>query len=491
MSSADAATVPLGDSFCRARRVFLAVLGAISVVAAVSYWRSFPLVCGEAGVAPIAEVVQGWQAVGWGFFDAPTLLWFVPSDAGVVGLCGLAILAGIALIVGIAPRAAAWLGWGAHLSLFWGMQGQAFMYGWDVLLLESLFLAGFFAPSGLRPRERWGRSAHPAAHWLFRWLLFRLLAQGVWTRLFEQRDLWLGEHKALEFGLFAQPMPTPMAMAFLEDGGAALGALTVGWLVADAVLAVGVLGPRWARRVAAPAIAVVFAGRWLLFHEGWTAPLAMALALLLLDDRILRRREEVAAPRPGPLSGVAWLAAGAFALMTLVQWWAMADPVPASGAGGKGEVLHFVRQFATCNSYPHRVGTAQRGWVLQAQADADSGWHPYESRLLLGRVDKAPAWMPLHVPRLEFALAMSPRPNALQERQPWHYAWLRKVFEGDPAILDGFASRPEVDPWRLRIVNYAYYPAPAGSDDIWQRGPDPEHAFMGPFLRQDVGAGPQ
>jgi len=477
-------------TYCRARRLFLAVLGALTAAAFVSFWRSFPSIVGSRGVLPIEETVAGWRAAGEPFLQHPTLLWLVPADFALHGLCALGVLCGLGLVAGLAPRWLAFVAWGSYLSLFHA--GEEFMGSWDVLLLECLFLAGFFAPGGWRPGERWGRSGQPAAHWLLRWLLFRVLAQGVWSRLATQYALWVEDPRAVEFALFAEPLPTPAGL-WLHGaaGGDVLQWLTIGWLVLDVVLAVAVLGPRWARRLAVVPLVLHFSAQWLLFHHGWTAPLCIALSLLLLDDGILRRKE-LASPAPGGAwRMLGWAGAAAFAFVSFLQWTVMSEPAPATRTG-VWKVLHHTRRFATCNSYPHlgTVATAQRVWIFEGRESEASGWHPYEWQHLPGRTDRGPSWMPLHVPRLEYAMAFAPTPNAPQQLNgTWHYTLLRRLFEREPAVLSAFSELPfDTAPALLRIAHYAYYPAAPDSSDVWRRGLDPDFGLSGEIAPADVGA---
>ena len=93
------------------------------------------------------------HAPGLGFFQVPTLLWLSSSDAMLHLLCAIAFFSGAALVAGFAPRVACLTLWASWLSLV--QIGHPFLaFQWDVLLIESAFLAAFLAPSGLRPAIR-------------------------------------------------------------------------------------------------------------------------------------------------------------------------------------------------------------------------------------------------------------------------------------------------------------------------------------------------
>ena len=136
----------------------------------------------------------------------PTLCWFSASD----GFLKLQCAAGTALAVLAhhrhCPRpvpvpAVADLPFaGTVCREFLGFQ-------WDILLLETGFLAIFLAPLQLWPRL--SRAAPPSrlVLWLLRWLLFKLMFESGCVKLLSGDPAWRNL-TALTFHYETQPLPT-------------------------------------------------------------------------------------------------------------------------------------------------------------------------------------------------------------------------------------------------------------------------------------------
>src|SRR4051812_39741074 len=98
-----------------ARWLYLRSLGAVALVAVVSFWAQLPGLIGSLGISPAASLMDQLHASpDLGFFDVPTLAWISASDAFLNLLAGLCTLLAMLLIAGIAPRfvlALLWLCW--------------------------------------------------------------------------------------------------------------------------------------------------------------------------------------------------------------------------------------------------------------------------------------------------------------------------------------------------------------------------------------------
>ena len=102
---------------------------------------------GEKGILPIAEFLPAARAhLGSNApFVLPTLCWFNASDAFLHFLCGAGAVLSVLLIAGFVPVISLVLLFVFYLSLT--IAGQTFLsFQWDILLLETGFLAIFFAP---------------------------------------------------------------------------------------------------------------------------------------------------------------------------------------------------------------------------------------------------------------------------------------------------------------------------------------------------------
>jgi len=234
----------------------------------------------------------------------PTLAWFDSSDTALKMLCGMGVVSSLLLMFGCLPLPILVLLWVIYLSLF--HVGQVFLsFQWDILLLESGFLAIFLAPL---VRSRCFTDRHPPrlALWLCWWLLFRLMFEsGVvklsWNNVGNPpiENAW-ETLTALRFHYWTQPLPLSTAWYTqqLPDWFHQFGVLLV--FVIELFLPFLIFGPAWLRRIACGGIILLMiviaaTGNYTFFNL-----LTIFLALLLLDDGCwparFRRRANVSLP---------------------------------------------------------------------------------------------------------------------------------------------------------------------------------------------------
>src|SRR6266481_5303236 len=134
-------------TYFKSRDLFVRSLGAIYLIAFVSLWLQVDGLIGEQGILPIGQHLQlAREQLGPdAFFLFPTLCWFSSSDAFLHFLCGAGAIISVLLMAGLGPVLCLSLLFVLYLSLT--IAGQTFLsFQWDILLLETGFLAIFFAP---------------------------------------------------------------------------------------------------------------------------------------------------------------------------------------------------------------------------------------------------------------------------------------------------------------------------------------------------------
>ncbi len=134
---------------------------------------------------------------GVGVLEVPTIFWWAHSDFALLSIpwggVALSLVAIIARPHSRWQRAIFAILFVYYLSIVSG--GQIFMtYQWDLLLLETGFLAIFLLPA--RPRV-----------WLFQWLLFRLMFESGLVKLTSHDPNWRNL-TAMSFHYWTQPLPT-------------------------------------------------------------------------------------------------------------------------------------------------------------------------------------------------------------------------------------------------------------------------------------------
>jgi len=158
------------------RCFFLRGLGLIYFTAFVSLWVQLDGLIGSRGILPAADFLSAVQTQlgGQSYYLLPTLFWLNASDAFLHLICGGGAVLSLLLVAGIATGPILLLLWAFYLSLT--VAGQEFLaFQWDNLLLETGFLAIFFAPWQFWPKLSHESPPAPVWLWLLRWLLFKLM----------------------------------------------------------------------------------------------------------------------------------------------------------------------------------------------------------------------------------------------------------------------------------------------------------------------------
>src|ERR1700730_8717211 len=160
---------PQPSSYVLSRWVFLRLLGLGYVVAFLSLRGQVVGLIGARGILPAGDFLQAVQqnfgSAGYRLF--PSLAWISSSDATLKLLCGVGSLFGLLVMLGVVTGPALVLAWLCYLSLV--TVGQDFLsFQWDILLLETGFLAIFLAP--WRPFEPPWRSGSSHVSTAVMWL---------------------------------------------------------------------------------------------------------------------------------------------------------------------------------------------------------------------------------------------------------------------------------------------------------------------------------
>src|SRR5256885_1629645 len=127
--------------------LFLRLLGCVYAIAFASIGTQILGLIGRHGIWPAAEMLHANKKLRTGtcFWLLPTLCWWNSTDAALRFLCWGGTALSLLLAAGCAPVPILILLWIFYLSLF--TVCRVFLsYQWDVLLLETGFLAVFLAP---------------------------------------------------------------------------------------------------------------------------------------------------------------------------------------------------------------------------------------------------------------------------------------------------------------------------------------------------------
>lgn len=413
--------------------------------------------CGPDGMWPASE----WLAYLGGripaparFWTFPTLFWLGASDGWLVGGAAAGCVFALAAAAGFLPIISFALCFVLYLS-FYTAAGPFLHFQWDLLLLESGFLALFAAPL-----LDYRKASEPARAlvFLYRFLVFKLMLMSGLCKLASGDQTWR-TLTALNFHYETQPLPPWTAWYFHHLPGAFQKLSVLVMFAVELVSPALIFAGRRPRLIAFWGIVslqllIAFTGNYGFFN--W---LTIALAFSLLDDRRLgfsametssaapKSRHALAAvlcavlvPSSIYLAGARWID-GMPRAAFLDRW--VAAPLetwPIIGSYGLFSVM-----------------TTERREIVLEGSDDGENWKEYGFRWKPGDVDRRPAFTGPHMPRLDWQMWFA----ALGT---WHQnQWLLKlcgrILEGSPHATrllktDPFAGKP---PRFMRAVVYDYH----------------------------------
>jgi hypothetical protein len=447
-------------TYFAASALFLRLLGLCYLAAFVSLWVQVDGLVGARGILPVGQFLD-WVRAQTGverYWLVPTLAWVSSGDAFLHLLCGAGVLAAMLLVVGLAPAVSAAAAWALYLSL--AVAGQTFLqFQWDYLLLETGFLAIFLAPP-LRARFGSGLAPSKAASWLLRWLLFRLMLSSGWVKL-ASGDLTWRNLSALRFYYETQPLPpwTAWYVHHLPPWFQTLSALFLFFV--ELVLPVLFFAPRRLRLFACRItillqVLIAATGNYAFFNL-----LALALAMLLVDDQSLRPRwREAALAAAGPRRAWSrWVLVPIVVVVVFassIEFAATLDPsltLPRAAVA----VVRAIAPFRSVNSYGlFMVMTTERPEIVIEGSEDGATWRPYGFPWKPGDPARRPGFVAPHQPRLDWQMWFAALGG--HEENPWLAAFLRRLLEGSPEALGLLATNPFPDrpPRFVRALLYDY-----------------------------------
>ncbi len=383
---------------------FLRMLGLVYLIAFVSLWTQVSGLVGDHGILPVADFLDAVQqhfaaqnppaSPAW---NIPTLLWISPHDGLLHLLCAAGTLLSLLLIMGLLPMPSLVLLWVCYLSLFYA--GQVFLsFQWDILLLETGFIAIFLAPLAWRSKFLADRHPSRLAMWLVWWLLFRLMLESGAVKL-TWNDWQLGPDgspvtntweslTALDYHYWTQPLPiwTSWYAAQLPPWFQKLSVVCV--FLMELVLPWFIFGPRVLRHIAFGGITLLMLLIGATGNYNFFNLLTFVLALTLLDDRawprFLQRRirvtEQPARAAPWRCRNILLVPFAGLAIV-LGTWQVTEAIVPPEQPRASLESDLHIAQFALVNDYGlfRRMTETRPEIVIEGSADGQD-WKPYEFR---------------------------------------------------------------------------------------------------------------
>jgi hypothetical protein len=456
------------------------MLGLVYTVAFAVVVVQWDALLGSDGLLPAADLLEAvGRDHGHGadaFLRVPTLFWLGSSDAWfrACGLLGLAL--SLALLLGLANApmlALLWLLYGSFARV-----GQVFYgYGWDILLLETGFLAVFLAPLW-RPGP-FPRASPPSrvVIVLLRWLALRLMLGAGLIKL--RGDPCWRDLSCLVFHYETQPNPNPLSWYFHQLPVCFHQLEVLFNHAVELVAPLFVFGPRRLRLAAGISI---IAFQVLLILSGnlsflnW---LTIAVAIGCLDDGVLRA-----------LAPTRWLArldaatAGAregraarITRYALAAGVALLSVNPVVNLVSSRQLMNVAFDpFDLVNSYGAFGSITRERFEIVLEGTVDdpkdpaAGWVEYEFACKPGAPARRPCWIsPYHL-RLDWQMWFLAMSGA--GKDAWFLHLVAKLLEGDAAARRLLAPGPfETNPPRaIRAQYYVYrFTRSRAAGDWWER----------------------
>jgi hypothetical protein len=470
------------------RRIFLAGVALVYLVAFLSLWVQIDGLIGSQGILPAATGLARTQArLGAARHLAlPTLLWwFGAGDGTLHALCAAGVLLAALLFVGVAPSPTALLLWLDYLSLY-GVSGAFLSFQWDILLLETGVLAVLYAPpAAWLPTSRgWAAPPSRAITWMLRLLLFKLMFSSGVVKLSSGDPTWWNlTALAVHYETTCLPTWTGWYLHQLPLWLHKASAVLV--FAGELVLPFFVFGPRRLRLVAVAGFAFLMAFIGGTGNYGFFNLQTLVLCLPLLDDDVLPDRWRAflcrALPEGSPPAAArpprGW---PAVVTVPVALGLAVVNAVPLGNAF-RARIpwpapllrLYRVQQpFHLVNGYGlfSRMTTRRPEIVIEGSNDRRS-WQPYEFRWKPGDPHRRPGFVQPHMPRLDWRMWFAALGTAQRER--WFYPFCQRLLEGSPAVLALLDANPfpEAPPRYLRATLYDYRFTRVGDGETawWRR----------------------
>nr|WP_208382344.1 lipase maturation factor family protein [Microbacterium ulmi] len=444
-------------------------IAALYVVAFASSLNQFRPLLGEQGLLPAPRLLAWARSSGSRRrMLHPTLFARLAyTDRRLVILCWAGIGVGVLLVAGIPQLAPPWVPlvcflalWGGYMSIV--AIGQTFYgFGWEMLLLETGFLAAFLGSDGEPPAT--------AVIVLFWWLLFRLEFGAGMIKIRggrEWRDL-----TALTYHHETQPMPGPLSRQAhllprwfhrLEAVGNHFAQLVVPWFLFAPLLGLWIAGP-WPAIVGAAAASVVVATQtWLVLtgNFAWLNAATIVLAFSAIGI------PGIGAVSAAPASDAPWIVDGiplywvVVTSVVAVAYAAISWPAARNLAAHRQLMNASFNRWQLANAYG-AFGTVTKTrveYVVEGTLDDDpdaATWLEYGFKGKPGDVRRIPRQVaPYHL-RLDWLMWFLPLGRSLDD---WFTTFLLRLLEADAATLRLLALDPfagERPRW-VRVVSYRY-----------------------------------
>ncbi|HTL46869.1 MAG TPA: lipase maturation factor family protein [Verrucomicrobiae bacterium] len=477
------------------RWVFLRGLGLVYAVAFWSFDIQLDGLIGENGILPARDFLNA-VAERFGaerFYLLPTFAWIHADNAFLHLICRLGIFFSACLSAGLLPVVSAIFLWAAYLSLV-GISRDFLGFQWDILLIETGFLALFLQPLHFWKEPPVTYRPPRAVLFLFCWLVFRLMFSSGFVKLSSGDPAW--RHlTALSYHYETQPLPAWTSWYVHQLSPAFQRFCTGTMFCIELVFPFFIFGPHVLRRIGAFGLiglqaVIMMTGNYCFFNL-----LSILLCLFLIDDgiwgtKLLKKIEEgeqawdklrvpafwkSSRARPWPRF-VLWPAAACLFLLSLNPFSRTLDvkipwPAPVRAMIQAAYPFHLTSGYGL-----FAVMTTERPEITVQGSLDGTNWKSYEFKYKPGDLSRSPVFVEPHQPRLDWQMWFAALGG--YQNNPWFMNFCARLMQGSPDVLkllksDPFSGAP---PRYIRalISDYRFTDAEERSrtGHYWKKGPE-------------------
>lgn len=436
--------------------IFLRAVALIYLIAFLSLEVQVKGLIGSHGILPAKDfLVYAYQRIGTQAYTVvPTIFWLQSTDVFLQLVCWSGIVFSVFLLIGFAQPLMLFLLWMLYLSLS-AVCRDFLSFQWDVLLLETGFLAIFMSPLPILS----ARFSQPTGLILFlqRWLLFRLMFSSGIAKLLSGDPTWRNL-TALNFHYETQPLPTWIGWYFNHLPQTFHKASVAMMFVIELFLPFLIFAPRRLRLISfygllTLQILILLTGNYAFFNL-----LSISLCLLLLDDTFysakLREKFKISKlewPKLIIIPVFIFLLIGSLIQMSVTL---RSDVMPYSMM----RWFEYVEPFRSINRYGlFAVMTTSRPEIIIEGSDDQIDWKAYEFKYKPGDLKRKPSFVEPHQPRLDWQMWFAALGN--YQENPWLISFCQKLLEGSPEVISLLAKNPfpSKPPHYLRAMVYQYH----------------------------------
>lgn len=471
----------------------LRLMGVIYGIGFLIVLEQGPALFGSQGLLPAQDFLKKVEAATQGgvsgFWHSPTVFWpdLLGASDTVLMLGGwVGLILSLILVSGFGNSILLFALWALYLSFV--NIGQIFYgFGWEMLLLESGFLAIFLVPvMSLRPFQEGGRPPEPVI-WMFRWILFRLMF-GAGLIKVRGDACWL-DLTCMQYHYETQPLPNPLSFYFhgLPSWLNQIGVLFTHFV--ELVVPWGLFGPRKLRHLAGCLIIMFQLMLILSGNLSWLNYITIAVAFSCFDDRFWMHRissvsssfgtrleawydrSHFSRGRLRDFAGARRIQVGllgafifSLSLKPTLNLLSSAQLMNASF-----DSFHLVNTYGAFG----RVTRKRMEVILQATQDPVIGpltrWKDYEFKCKPGDPKRLPCLLSPYHYKIDWDIWFAAMES--YQEHPWLVQLVGKLLKADAAALDLLASAPfgNFPPTFIRGELFEYRFAPQNSGAIWER----------------------